>query len=249
VGNKKNKENAQPEANGTVRRAFSISKEFEDIIEAIDNMPNRSRFICEAIKEKLERTKNPGKEIAEALAHYVQIQSIISQPVRTFQSFPNFPNVGGVVVNPIQLPLPPNNMGQDMLGINQMASSLETMNSQNPASASPAETNKIGSANKNESKEKLEIEEIQNEEIQEKTNEAVHQEENNESSLSKTSIEKTTKKEKEPVEETERLDSHEEPSSKKDSEEEKELSNDKDTIPKDQLEELKLKALQKYGLK
>jgi len=42
----------------TPRRGFSVSREFEYILDSIDNMPNMSRFICEAIAEKLERQES-----------------------------------------------------------------------------------------------------------------------------------------------------------------------------------------------
>lgn len=89
---KKAKENSS-----TPRRTFSVSNEFKDILTEIDTMPNMSRFICEAIKEKLERVKNPGKDIADALANFVQIQNIISQPNQTHQSLSH---TEGKVVSP-----------------------------------------------------------------------------------------------------------------------------------------------------
>ncbi|WCK57026.1 hypothetical protein PP175_27950 (plasmid) [Aneurinibacillus sp. Ricciae_BoGa-3] len=107
-------------SNKTERRTFSISKEFESIIAEIDNMPNMSRFVCEAVKEKLERTKNPGKEIAQALASYAQLQSIISQPLQALQSF-NMQGLSGVATpspNPLDMPTvapTPNLVGQQPL--------------------------------------------------------------------------------------------------------------------------------------
>lgn len=64
----------------TPRRTFSVSKEFESILGNIDSMPNMSRFVCEAIKEKLERVENPRKELDEALEHFMKIQQIIGNP-------------------------------------------------------------------------------------------------------------------------------------------------------------------------
>lgn len=61
----------------TPRITFSVSKEFEAILPEIDSMPNMSRFVCEAIQEKLQRVKNPNKDLQEALSHFMQIQQVI----------------------------------------------------------------------------------------------------------------------------------------------------------------------------
>lgn len=81
----------------TPRITFSVSKEFESILPEIDSMPNMSRFVCEAIHEKLQRVKNPNKDLQEALSHFVQIQQVIGgqqaptanqsgAPMETFQN-------------------------------------------------------------------------------------------------------------------------------------------------------------------
>lgn len=81
----------------TPRITFSVSKEFESILPEIDSMPNMSRFVCEAIQEKLQRVKNPNKDLQEALSHFMQIQQVLGGqqtsnanpsgvPVETFQN-------------------------------------------------------------------------------------------------------------------------------------------------------------------
>ncbi|PLS19603.1 hypothetical protein CVD28_04080 [Bacillus sp. M6-12] len=76
-----NKVAVRVEGNKTPRLTFSVSREFESILPEIESMPNMSRFVCEAIYEKLQRTKNPNKDLQDALSHFVQIQSIIGNPV------------------------------------------------------------------------------------------------------------------------------------------------------------------------
>lgn len=50
------------------RKIFSISQEFEEQVHYIlDNTPNYSRFICEAIIEKYEREKNPDKVLEDKI--------------------------------------------------------------------------------------------------------------------------------------------------------------------------------------
>ena len=81
----------------TPRITFSVSKEFESILPEIDSMPNMSRFVCEAIHEKLQRVKNPNKDLQEALSHFVQIQQVIggqqaptvNQSVAPMENFQN----------------------------------------------------------------------------------------------------------------------------------------------------------------
>jgi len=79
-------EQQETTSNRTERRTFSVSKEFSSILVDIDSMHNMSRFVCEAIQEKLDRAKNPGKEIALALQNFVELQSIITQPLQAVQS-------------------------------------------------------------------------------------------------------------------------------------------------------------------
>jgi hypothetical protein len=89
-----NKGAVRVEGNKTPRLTFSVSREFESILPEIESMPNMSRFVCEAIYEKLQRTKNPNKDLEDALSHFVQIQSIIGRPVVSESSQPQWtPNV------------------------------------------------------------------------------------------------------------------------------------------------------------
>lgn len=76
------KENNDAVTNKTPRLTFSVSKEFAHLVEEVESLPNKSRFVCEAIQEKFDRMKNPGKDIAQALENFMQIQSIISQPMQ-----------------------------------------------------------------------------------------------------------------------------------------------------------------------
>lgn len=76
------KESNESVSNKTPRLTFSVSKEFAHLVEDVENLPNKSRFVCEAIQEKFDRMKNPGKDIAQALENFMQIQSIISQPMQ-----------------------------------------------------------------------------------------------------------------------------------------------------------------------
>jgi hypothetical protein len=58
------------------RRTFSVSKEYDFLTPILDKLPNASRFICEAIIEKMSRIELPGREITEALRQYQLIQSL-----------------------------------------------------------------------------------------------------------------------------------------------------------------------------
>ncbi len=50
------------------RRIFSVAKEFEEVKNIIDGLPNSSRFICEAILEKYNNKSNPPDErLAEVM--------------------------------------------------------------------------------------------------------------------------------------------------------------------------------------
>lgn len=58
---------------------FSISKEFSQLNEEIPNIPNLSRFICEAMIEKLEVEKDPSgairRLVEKAEAEYAQARA------------------------------------------------------------------------------------------------------------------------------------------------------------------------------
>lgn len=82
-------EPAKSKNGGTIKKTFSVSKEFAFIVPELEKMSNYSRFVCEAIAEKLERKRNPGKDVADALAQFVQLQSIISNSQAISSLIPN----------------------------------------------------------------------------------------------------------------------------------------------------------------
>lgn len=66
------------------RRIFSISSEFSDVNEILNSIPrsSRSRYICEAIKEKFERESNPNSienQIRAMLTHMIHAEQYANQ--------------------------------------------------------------------------------------------------------------------------------------------------------------------------
>lgn len=66
------------------RRIFSISNEFSDVNDILNSIPKsaRSRYICEAIREKYERESNPHSienQVRAMLTHIVHAEQYASQ--------------------------------------------------------------------------------------------------------------------------------------------------------------------------
>lgn len=66
------------------RRIFSISNEFSDVNDILNSIPKsaRSRYICEAIREKYERESNPHSienQVRAMLTHIVHAEQYANQ--------------------------------------------------------------------------------------------------------------------------------------------------------------------------
>lgn len=93
-------------------KTFSISKEFEDVIEILDNVPNFSRFICEAVLEKYERMNTPTEDmqsqVYKAINNMICANNQFSVLTGAVPNINNFNSIGPVTPD-VSTHLPQNN--------------------------------------------------------------------------------------------------------------------------------------------
>ncbi|MDF2879576.1 MAG: hypothetical protein K0R54_133 [Clostridiaceae bacterium] len=79
------------------RKIFSISKEFKEVYDILEETPIASRFICEAIIEKYNRDKNPVNiegQVLQVIQNILnankQVQSLFGTPIANYPQMNNY---------------------------------------------------------------------------------------------------------------------------------------------------------------